>query len=354
MKNSSDDWIIRRLVWDDLPELKIFYQTYHPDRPRLLNMDLWHWEFVDNPNRDLSTYPFYIIEYKGKIKGGIGAIPFSVQIGKNVVPACHPVNYFIAPEFKGLPALRLLRTVLSEYSIVLSSYVSNDSAKLLKATRFIDLSKYLHDYFMFFRVKTTNSTNIMQRLKSTIILLIRSAWTTAAHLYYRVSTSSSFQCHISHKLSENCIPAADSQTKNNVISIVKNSEYLHWRYGNSPVLNCVYVSISENGSSTHLAVMHLEKSQRKAVILDIVGEQTKLKQLSLLLLEIILYCRKNSIEILTTTFLNEKLASLFLRFGFGRTVSGYRFMVYTKNRELENHLSDSNKWNFVIGDTDVY
>lgn len=341
--NNNKDLKIRHLELNDIQSLEAFYSEHHSFRTRLLDIDLWQWEFRDNPAAQNNPIPFFVIEDKGQVQGTIGTIPFEISIDGKKYNACHPVNYFVAPEYKGLPALRLLKAVLSEYEIILSSYISDDASKLFKAARFTNLGEYLFDFFF----KLDNPENA----KSRLIQSLRKVWIAACNFYLR-KTLKQTSVYISTTLDARCMPAGDICSSMN--GIVKDLAYVTWRYDKSPVLNCTYYYVKSDNTVSNLAVVHTDRDSNRAILLDILGQIENVKIVGLLLTEIIKDCRQKNNKMLLTVTLNIRLKKVLKILGFSKKLSQHGFMLYSKNKDIKPALSEHKDWHFIIGDTDLY
>lgn len=347
LKNSP---VVRRAQESDIPGLEAFYRRFHPDRPRLHDMAAWRWEFLANPYLD-KKIPFFVLEVDGQIQGGIGYVPVQMQLPGRILKAGHPVNFFINPAYKGLPALRLLRACLRDCPVAFASYVSDDAARLFKAAGFVDLSQHLQHYHLPLHDggPQARSTGGLANAKR----LARKALSTGARGYCFLAGG---RGNIS--VSEQP-PPADLMPTNTPghtghFRIVKDAQYLNWRYTQSPLLNCRYVTIRENDLNTAMAVLHLDTKLNQAIILDIIASSPRFAQLLGLLLQTIQYCMDTGVALLSSVMMHNKFGSAFKYVGFGSTRSEYRFMVNAEDGALKRELAEHQKWEFVLGDTDRY
>jgi len=136
---------VRRATPADREPLLAFYREHHAHRPRLTDPDVWDWLFAEQP-RASDAIPFFVLEADGKVAGGIGYVVTRARLGDRDVDAIFPVNFFINPAYRGLPALRLLRAALKECSVAIAAYVSPDAMRLLLKSGFVDLSTRLRGY----------------------------------------------------------------------------------------------------------------------------------------------------------------------------------------------------------------
>lgn len=345
--------VIRRAEPADVAPLEAFYQRFHPNRLRLHDMKTWHWEFVDNPNKG-ENIPFFVIEAEGAIHGGIGYLPVNLQCGDHTVTAGHPVNHFVDPAFKGLPALRLMRACLRESTVTFFSYLTDDAVRLAKATGFVDLSCHLSHYYLALGSHVGRIAGGWRGYAKFLALRFARVFLITAARVYCATTGGRWETAVQAQ-----IPALPKRSMNtnsckSRYAVVKDAAYLHWRYARSPLLNCSYVSVRENGSVTALAVVHMDHKLKTAAILDIIQAAPSFARSLRLLIAVVDHCRTVGATMLSTHLIHAEIEPAFRRLGFGRRPSDHHFMVYAEDKALKAALSDASKWEFFLGDTDVY
>jgi hypothetical protein len=350
MNTTVNSPVVRRAQEDDIPQLAAFYQRFHPHRTRLQDMTAWRWEFLANPYIDKDA-AFFVLETGGRIHGGIGYVPVQLQVADRVLKAGHPVNFFIDPAYKGLPALRLLRACLRECPVAFAGYVSDDAARLFKAAGFIDLSQYLRHYHL--PLCDGGPGGGLSAAKRLARIVLRKTLIAGARGYCFLRGGRG-DVNVSEQP-----PSADAMPTNTSnparhFRVIKDAQYINWRYAQSPVLNCRYVTLREGGINTALAVVHLDPAHNQAVILDIIASSPRLPQLLSLLLHTIQYCMDTGLALLSSVMMHPDFDSAYKYLGFGSTRSEYRFMVYAEDKALKQELSAHQKWEFVLGDTDRY
>ena len=138
-------------------------------------MALWRWEFTENPQVS-DNLPFFVIESGGNIHGTIGYVPLRLRVGERTISSGHPVNYFVGPQYKGLPALQLFRAMQNDCPIVFAGYFSGDSKRLLMKMGYVDLSKHVQKYYLSLHTDTVRLKTLRHRLRSRSLQLLRRAW----------------------------------------------------------------------------------------------------------------------------------------------------------------------------------
>ena len=354
MSPEIDAIIVRRAEERDIPALEAFYRRHHPGRTRLHDMAIWRWEFVDNPNAG-DEIPFFILECDGEAGGGIGYVPVCLRVGEKVVRAGHPVNFFIDERFRGLPALRLLRAVLNDCPVAFSSYVSDDAARLLKTAGFVDLSAQLEQYYLpLYRGGGQHGGQVggvVPRIRSAAIQALRKILEQAVRggcglrgRGYRVESGRELPAEI---------PDSPGSEQGHC-AIVKDGDYLRWRYARSPALDCLYVQVWKEDTPQLLAIVHLDPVAKQAVLMDVVRRSPGITPLLCLLPAVIEACRAAGADVLSTIVTTGELAKAMKLLGFSHARSDYRFLVFARDRALKKELADPGNWHFILGDTDRY
>lgn len=88
--------------------------------------------------------------------------------------------------------------------------------------------------------------------------------------------------------------------------------------------------------------------------MDIVRGSEDIVDVGSTLVEVIDYYASRGCHMIAAVGLNRQLDQLFKKLAFGSQPSNYRFMFYAKDKKLTNQLNDRDRWDFNLGDTDVY
>lgn len=344
---------VQRIMLDDLAALESFYRTFHPHRPRLLDMAVWRWEFSLNPAAP-ERLPFFVIKREGTIHGGIGMVPFTLEVGGDRVQASFPANFFIDPAFKGLPALRLMKAMQQEYPVTVASYISDDTRKLFGMARFVDLGDHLKDHFYTLRAVRQAGQTLPDRLKTLLFLAARRAWLAVIRVYAENRCDRRTRIHVSRTLEARHIPASPAGDRGEKIAIRKDAAYLAWRYQQSPALDCTFLTLIRADEPLLLAVLHYDAATRSAVLLDVVGRDFTGPQILLLLAAVVREGIRREAVQLKTTLLDAELSKALAMLGFSDRESGHGLMIHCRVPELADRLARADDWRFMLGDTDNY
>jgi len=352
MTGSSNTLNVRRVETGELDSLNQFYREYFPDKPVLLDNEIWKWSFLSSPFLH-SGIPFFVIEENHYIRGGIGYLAVEFNVNNQRLAAGHPVNFFVAPDYKGLPAVRLLKKVTSENEVSYASYFSKDAEKLILAARWSDLSNYINNYYFPLQVtplQKSTSGHLISRFKKTI----RMSWLSFLAVTKRFgSIPKDIRISRHSEFSDSLCPANLDQTSP-YCGVYKDNRFIKWRYAESPRLDCRYFTVSSGNTISALAIIHLDRNKNQAIIMDLVDVGCTRDTLALLFIDIIRYCNEQGLTMVSTVMLNDKVDNLLRKLGFGVTNSVFGLMFYTKDKTLKSILDKPQNWDFWIGHSDVY
>ena len=352
MISNQEAFDIVRIEEGDVPLLQQFYQTYFQDKLKLHDLALWRWEFLENPLCQAGAQ-FFVIRSAGAINGAIGGIRTRIQVGQHSYPSCHPVDFFVAPDYKGFPALRLFRKILEGIPVFYASYVSADAAKLFEKAGFLNLDDDLRMYHYMLKPKGAG-LSVFSYARMHGVFAARQLLRVGYWLYATLRGLDRYRYRVVDQLSEELVPPFDAERFPNRIGLIKDFSYLAWRYGKSPVLKCKYFAQRKNGVPNCLIVVHEKAGDGCAVIMDIVRGSDDMVDVGSVLVKVINHYASRGYHMITAVGLNKQLDQLFRKLAFGSQSSNYRFMFYAKDKELKNQLNDPDRWDFNLGDTDVY
>jgi len=341
---------MRRATGSDAPRLTEFYNRHFADRPRLNDTSLWKWKFAAQP--DISNaFPFFVLDNSHSIEGGIGFVHLNLYIGTQIVAAVHPVNFFVNPGFKGLHALRLFRAAVNEAPIVLGSNISEAASPLVKRSGFVDFSAYYNAYYLPLQINRSETSTI-RTFRFAILYLIRRIWISildAAVLFRKPDVS----YQVAETLNTSLLAQVSTWRMANC-AIVKDANYISWRYASSPVLNCKYIWQMRGNKPIALAIMHLDLMRGEAVLLDCIAESTGLWTLVGLLTKSMYWARRSGAKYWITSTLSAPLERALRTLGCRWQQSSLGLSVLCSENSIRDVVTDYKNWHFMVGDTDMY
>lgn len=345
-------YVVREIHSDDFPGLPEFYEKVFPQNEKLNNEELWGWEFERTPNLFMGPSFYVLTNDQSHIAGGIGCLRREMQVGNMRVHVCHPVDYFVSEDAKGFPALRLFRAVIGSSDVFFASYVSDDAARLAAVHGFLNLDNHVKKYNYSLGLGLHGFKGL-RFFRSLFVLLARKLLSWSVFLNFLISRKN-FNYSISAKLEHGAVPSEDSQMLAGRVGLIKSFDYLRWRYQESPVLRCKFISQTKLTVPNCLFVVHEELDGRSVVLLDVVRRTSDVSEIAHGLLMVIRTSRRKGYKFLSTVAMNPILHEAFVRLGFGVEEAGHRFIYYAKEEGVMQAMSSAKSWDFIIGDTDVY
>ncbi|HAG92744.1 MAG: hypothetical protein CMK83_07375 [Pseudomonadales bacterium] len=342
---------IKAITENDAIALHQFYVAEFAHIPKLTNQALWEWEFLRHPESQGKPL-FFALQQDQRICGAIGGLPATLSVQGEHHPACHPVDFFVTEQCKGLPALRLFRKMLAERPVHYASYVSDDAEKLFTAAGFLQLNSHIQNYYYGLKPDTSPAP-VKARLRRLAIACIRSLLLNWTHLKGLLTNRGGYTYPSSDQLNPDWVPDLPSQDTASRIKILKSTEYLRWRYQDSPNLSCRYFAALRDHQPHCLLVIHADNVNKTAAIMDVIMAGECQPQLIQLLIRAIRHYRKLGYTAMTTTALNQPLAQALRVLGFSSSPSTHRFMFYARNKPLKEAMNNPQLWEFNLGDTDV-
>jgi hypothetical protein len=341
---------VRRAVLADRDALTDFYKRHFPERRRLLDSSVWDWEFARQPGAG-DELPFYVLEADGRIEGGIGYWLAQVRVAERTIEAVLPVNYFVAEEFKGLPALRLLRAVLAERDVTLGTNVSADALRLLLKSGFKDIGNQMRSYTYALRITAGLA------LKARAVAAGRRTAEIGRRLSEKIGqpgiryrTAGVLDADFLSRIAAN--DAMPTQWQ----ALVKSPTWLSWRYEPASGIQCEYVYQFRDGLPVALAIIAIDRKkpecERDVVLLDaIFGHSASLPGI---VTEVLRLGRDADCSRVVCHALSAPLAAVMRRCLFGSAPSGVGLLVSVRDDSLKRELQDPARWHFMLGDCDAY
>ncbi len=336
---------VRRACVEDRARLLNFYVEHHAQRSRLTDGAIWDWLFLKQPDMS-GELPLYILEANGDIAGGIGYIGAQAQVDGQTIPAILPINYFINPAFRGLPALRLLRMALDDRALAIGAYVSPDALRLLQKMGFVDLSASVRSYHYGLRAESglrSVATVALRRVAE----LLRCGVRAIMHrrLSHRVGAE------LDREFVEQCHPAAGLNR------MQKRFAWLEWRYVKSPLLNSALFRVEfvyqfRSGRPVAMAIIAVDATRRELILLDVIWSEGAV--LGAVIDRAIERGRAAGCRVVSTNALSAPLHQTLTACLFASTVSNIGMMVMARDPMVRAAATDPARWHFMVGDCDAY
>lgn len=233
-------------------------KTNTPMIPDSLRGSLFDWQFVDANPLAKDRASFWISEVDGQVAGINGMMPVDVRMAGQIARVIWSCDTLVSDRFRGLGIGKgLLSLVSNETSLVLGYGISDMSDPILAK---LGWHHYPDVSTMFFY---SNEAGVRGKAKN-VLSMLRSAPSGLKLAHSDVSiTALSERFGAGHdalwQRVENEYPYA----------VVRNADYLNWRYRDHPVLS--YDVLEARRAGDLIALMVIRHDFYEAVIADYVG-----------------------------------------------------------------------------------
>lgn len=333
---------IERFKKNDTDKLFEFRHKVFPNNARRDDRKLWTWRYLTNPASN-GNIPVWVIKNENRIVGSIASTDTRMKVGERIYLASFGNDYFIDKEFLGLPALRLLKTMLAEYEISIAAYVSESAKKLFLKMGHLDLSKQLECYSM----SLMPPLRFKSHVKHAGLKFLR-----------RIMAPVSYETNVATEIPGGVSDLWTRIQKSEQFCVVKDIEYLSWRYVHCPNVKYEFISLRNNGFLKALGVVAIREwshiGVKQGVIMDMLVPETDTSSLLSLLETCLAYFREEKCTECFTHVTKGWMRNSLSIMGFYRGVSDIGFLVYT-SPAVNGYLStfDLKLMHFYLGDTDV-
>lgn len=327
--------VIDRLKEAELDQLFEFRKRVFPANDRQLDCDRWKWLYLKNPASQ-GRIPVWVIKADDMIVGSISSTDTMIKMDNRTVLASFGNDYYVEKKYLGLPSLRLLKAMLSEYEINIAANLSESARKLFEKMKYTDLSNSLD--IMTLPLLSTN--RLKSHLKHLVLSIVR-----------RGMFPGGYDCAVSDSVPESIDNLWEKVTFGRRVTIIKNRRYLEWRYGMCPSAEFKYVSAAKNDKLQGVAVITTLKHQ--GAIMDLIVPEGENNLLASLLHDCLKHFRSQGCTECYTHISKGWITNCFKLFGFYEGVSDVGFMIHTAGNDgTVEILNDPKSWHFMLGDTD--
>ena len=338
---------IERLTEADIDALFEFRNRVLPANPKRADRARWQWLFKSNPANDCQL-PVWVLKTQGRITGSISAIVLRIRKNKEVVTAYHGADFFVEQAFKGLPALRLVKTMMSHSRLQIGANMSESARKLFAKLGYIDLSPDLY------------SASIDIWSPDRPVCSIRSILSVCVKKVIRIlAAGTGYRNTVTHRVPEDYGKLWQSISASKYLGVEKDSEYLSWRYEKCPKIKHNFIAFRRNKRLCALVITGIwqdfAKQYKTGLIFDILVPKGNIFLLFAALSGSLEFF-KNKKCMNCSLHWSARWAKPVLRaLGFHLGKSGLGLMVWIdKKNESIKTAQKPGKWLFSLGDTDRY
>ncbi len=138
----TKNFSISRMEASEIDALFEFRRKTFPENRKQMDQARWRWLYLANPETG-GSLPVWLLKSEGRIVGSVAAVPTRIKVGKGGCVGFFGADYFVEREYLGLPALRLLKTMLAESPLNIGTNLSPSAQRLFAKLGYADLSTSL-------------------------------------------------------------------------------------------------------------------------------------------------------------------------------------------------------------------
>jgi GNAT superfamily N-acetyltransferase len=322
-------------------------------------MQWWRWMYTENP---VGVSRILVADHDGKIVGQYPLILVNMKIGEEIIKGSQNIDLMTHPDYQHQGIFFTLeKRALSEAGkegINITYGFPNEPAYLghLKSGWFDVCSLQV-------MIKPFNLENALKRrIKNKFMIKI---YTTIGkliiNLFYRAKKPPKVDSLTITKISSFDDRIDDFWKKisnDHEIIIVRDKEYLNWRYVNIPNINYTIYLAEEGEEICGYVVLRCVKKQNLifGYMFDIIASIDRPEVIHHLLSKAIQYFKDENADLIFCKMIADKtLRKIFRKNGFisSRFIKGGRFCAYTSHYKIsETYLKNRKNWFIQIGDSD--
>ncbi len=320
--------------------------------------EYFEWAYERNPDSQIIHTSRWVAEEGGQIVGFICGMPVAIKVGSQYLGAAWAQNVMVHPDHQGKGLGTMLLTLPQEEApdLALALGMSEVSHKLLLRLGWYDVDA---DYMM----------RYVLRKRGVLWLLLdrirRRDWMSALAAVYALVTvhglHHGMRKMLSNDVSIKRVLSLDDRfdrlweiaAETIPILVVRNREYLTWRYNRS--LNHFAIFSAEDCTGRLLGYIALRERGQNGIIADFLVAPMDSRVQKKLLISAIDYFRAKNLDGILCLMPTGKAAATVLRqVGFLKTEQRLWLMFKPKSRDLSvAFLRDPQNWFVSMGDNDV-
>ena len=323
-------------------------------------MRWWRWMYIENPAGDSRIW---IADHDGKIVGQYPLVLVNMKIGEEIIKGSQNIDLMTHPDYQRQGMFFTLeKKALSEAGkegINITYGFPNEPAYPghLKSGWF-DICP------LQVMIKPLNWKNTLKlKINNTLLLKIGAiGGRVVEHAIYQtkkapivrdltITQISSFD----DRINKFWIKKVSNQHQ---IAVIRDKEYLNWRYVDTPDINYTIYLAEERGAICGYIVLRCVKKEDLlfGYIFDITAPMDRMEIVHCLLSRAIEYFEDEKVDLVFCKMIaNERYCKIFRKNGFisSRFIKGVGFCAYTSDLKIsKTYLKDSKNWFIQLGDSD--
>lgn len=322
-----------------------FRKKTFPENNKQMDKVRWRWLYLANPEGN-GSIPVWLLKAGGRITGSIAAVPTRIKVGQDSCVVSFGTDYFVDREYHGLPALRLLKTMLAESALNIGANMSASAQRLFAKLGYADLSASLVHVSACVTPKP-GTGNLASYLKTVSRKVIR-----------KMASPVPYKLEITSKLPGSYDGFWDDIASSLEVSVVKDARYLRWRYEQCPSADYRFILLSRDGKLSSLAVAGIVADRNRArhgIILELLARDGDNFAACGAINACLDYFALHDCDSCASHLSESWISRCYSLMGFSREPSQLGFMVLpVPGNDALHKTKDAKSWAFALGDTDRY
>jgi hypothetical protein len=320
----------------------------------------WRWKFKENP---AGNGWIWLAEDQGKIIGHSALTPAFMKVDTSIVRSFQSVDSMTHPEYRGRGIYQnLAKRLYSEAAkdgALLGYGFFNENSHLVSSKKlgWIDIPKYhlmtkIFNWRNALRPKIRNKTLRSFLAFGGALVYNKSFLTTQ-----KPSSKEDSRIRQIHSFDDSANKLWNSVMSQYKITIVKNKDYLNWRY-RAPGANYIILAAEKEGEMEGylISVYKMREGSKECYIVDIIAKSEKV--VHYLLLNLSERCKRDNVDIISYSIIANNAYQRVLRrtgFIFPPFIKGIYFSTYTSSTSISKEfLINPQNWFVQMGDSDVF
>jgi len=353
--------LIRAYKEGDEEKILELHKAVHPERKydKELWMEWWHRMYKENP---AGAGKVWLAEDDGKIVGQYALIPIVINIKSETITGAQSVDTMTHPDYRYRGIFESLARKTYIEAAKEGIYIVYGFPNKISHPGFIKKLSWFDVAAMQVVFKPLNWTNTLKiRIKNKFLLKLGGiGGNLVDKIFYRakrapavegltIAQVSSFDERINELWAR-----VSSQYQ---IMVVRNKDYLNWRYCAVPGVNySIYIAEKAGQICGYLVLRCMQREQIEAgIIFDIIAQSGDTARY--LVSKAIEHCKQEKVDLIYySTIANKAYIRAFRKNGFISVpfIKGGRFCAYSSASHISREfLRDPQNWLVQLGDSDI-
>jgi len=350
----AKDLTFRRLQKGDEEGLsQLFWEVFNVRK----DSNYWHWKYYQNPVGE--NFGIVALD-KEKIVGTTAFIPAKIKIGSRERLSAQGTDVVVLPEYRAKGTfIKIIRRGIEECvkSGVNVNYAFSIKITYRIGTRFLG---FVGICPMFNMAKVLNPTPYLEQKKGKGLLtnVLGSVSKRAIKMANKkkLSIPQGLRLERVTQFDHRIDDFWSKESKNYQIAIVRDSQYLNWRYVKNPMPYEIF-SVEQNQSIKGFIVLKCSQEEvKRGRIVDILVESGQEKITNLLLTKAINYFLEQGVDVITCWMLEHSpIFEVLKKKGFIKRETPHDLIIRSSMPNFPNeYFSDKSKWCVTMGDSDYF